>query len=240
MSLAASLLAGCCGSGGQHSQADAPAAQADSIVSDTINTTADDSVSGVQMLYVYRDTIVGQFVKGITDTLVLESGKMERDGGDWVPYTIYALGGSVDTLYFGPLYGLLFMNAGDLDGNGTDELWILPHSMSTFSYRYEFLTYRQGAWHSMLTERIRIGVEVFGEHGIRPDLFRKSKRLGYIHAKMARDVYVDSLGNRIPDPDTYQGEWMDFDGVEIIDTLLKLLPDGPEFEQYQGNVAFYG
>lgn len=71
--LALGLLVGCGGSEAGSQQADV-AAQANSIVPDTIGVYAGDSVPGVQAPYVYRDTIVGKFVKSITDTLVIESG----------------------------------------------------------------------------------------------------------------------------------------------------------------------
>lgn len=240
-----SLIIGCGGSGGSGSQVGAPAAedtagQTAALESDAADNDTDNAETAPSVPFVCRDTVVGQFVRGVADTLVLESDEMPGgSGAEWVPYTIYSLQGSVDTLFFGFLYGLRFMNAGDLDGNGTDELWILPHSMSRHSYRYDFLTYRKGAWHTMLAERIPIGYDWLDTNDER-DLFRKSKRRGYLHAKVMREIYVDSLGNRLPEPiDFDSGQYIDWWGYEVVDTLLRLLPDGPEFVHHLPTVVSY-
>lgn len=235
--LTLSQIIGCNSSGDRISQVDEPdvvdmTGQTDTLVADSFVIETGNADASSKEYYVFRDTTMGQFVNGVTDTLVLESAARETDW-DWVEYTMYSLRGSVKTIEFGPHYCVLFANLGDLNQNGTDELLIGFGSISINSYAYRVLTYHRGVWH-ILTETIALRGDELYKHIEKGDLFRKSNRTGYMYAKTTRDVYVDEYGNRIPEPIDFESdEYVNWWGRETVDTLIKLLSDGPVYKPYR-------
>lgn len=129
---------------------------------------------------------------------------------DWTEYKMYSIGGSVDTLGLGTQYSAQIANVGDLDGNGSDELFLGFGAVTISSYEYRILTFRKGAWH-VLTEDIHCRGDVL-DYLDSGKLVRKTQRPGYLQIKTTREVWLDSLGNMLPEP-------IDFDSDECLDLV---------------------
>lgn len=165
-----------------------------------------------------RDTITGRFRRGIVDTLICEP-ICEPDtfpwGYEWWHRIIRSVKGSVADI---PLHNWLlirFWNAGDLDGNGTDEICIYPANYSTFAH-YDIITYRSCQWHMMIEEGLEAKEDIMPAF---KEFVSKSNKKGYIKAKVARNIYANADST----------DWL---GVECVDSLVRIKRNG---EVYYGS-----
>lgn len=213
------LIIGCGGSGGSGSQAGAPAAADTTAVADTCaqtDTLMSESTAPPPSIY-YLDTLVGQFVKGVADTLVViyEPYSPNSYRGD---RTLHSLGGSVGDLTWSGDFYFFCGKAGDVGGNGTEDLWVCPSNASGLAC-YRVITFSRGAWRS-LTDDIGIDLSTEPDFGnVKSNEF--SRRLSPVRAS-GKPGYLWAKTNM-----TANGPW----GREgsPADTLLKIRTDGEEY-----------
>lgn len=163
------------------------------------------------------DTVIGRFRRGVVDTLVLEPTCEPSVCGDYIEYwnwRIRSVKGSVKDLQYDNSLWVSFCNAGDLDGNGTDDICVFSRSYSNFVWYY-VITFRKNAWHCMTDA-------LFAHQAYMPDdistYVEKSNKPGYIRALVCKDIYgqpKDSI------------DWL---GVEVVDSLVKLKRNGKIYQ----------
>lgn len=142
-------------------------------------------------------SVVGQFVAGKVDTLILEPtcepdymGK--RDGEEiwkWWQWRVHSVKGTVADIKLSYTLCPQICYTGDLDGNGTDGLRIMRRNYSNLVW-YNVITYRDGAWHRM-TKSIFVHQACADEYDI-ANYTTKPAGPGYITAFACRNVYRDS------------------------------------------------
>ena len=151
---------------------------------------------------IYYDTIIGRFRPGIVDTLIVEVSELRyNDYYEFANYKMYSPGGNIAVPFNShSSYDFMISNKGDLDGNGTDELFVCGRGMSCWT-SYYVITYRDGRWYEMI-EPIYINICIESERG---PLVSKSDIPGYIKARAIR-----------PDCEPYVDEW-------IVDSLMPII-----------------
>ena len=167
----------------------------------TINGAEVTDVDTDTTIVYYYDTIIGRFRPGIVDTLIVEVSELRyEDYYECSNYKMYSPSGIAAPFDSHSSYDFILSNKGDLDGNGTDELFVCGRSMSCCT-SYYVITYRDGRWYEMI-EPIYINICIESERG---PLVSKSDIPGYIKARAIR-----------PDCEPYVDEW-------IVDSLMPII-----------------
>lgn len=180
------------------------------------------------------DTIIGQFRKGVVDTLVREpiwftniniAVAWSRLDDEWWWWRIRSLKGSVADIYFMFRLWVDYCNVGDLDGNGTDELCVHCSNYSNWTW-YNVITYHEGEWHR-LTESLFAHMAAMPWPDHIEEYVSKSDRPGYIKAKVTKDIFYND-----------DNDWRDWMGVECVDSLVKIKLDDGVYDASRSSFSY--